>query len=93
MSLTPKPIKARPFLVSLIELALNAPTDTDQYKTAHETIKHRIKSGAITVKDVLDASRASVSAGVIPFGIIAGILSNMTGQTITAEMIAMNSVE
>ena len=82
MSLTPKPIKARPFLVS-----------PDQYKTAHETIKHRIKSGAITVKDVLDASRASVSAGVIPFGILAGILSNMTGQNITADMIAMNSVE
>ena len=93
MSLTPKPIKARPFLVSLIELALNAPTDSDQYKTAHDTIKHRIKSGEITVKDVLDASRASLSAGVIPFGILAGILSNMTGQTITAEMIAMNSVE
>ena len=93
MSLTPKPIKARPFLVSLIELALNAPTDTDQYRTSHDTIKHRIKSGAITIKDVLDASRASASAGVIPFGILAGILSTLTGQTITADMIAMNSVE
>ena len=91
--MTPKPIKARPFLVSLIELALNAPTDSDQYKTAHDTIKHRIKSGSITVKDVLDASWASLSARVIPFGILAGILSNMTGVTITAEMIAMNSVE
>ena len=93
MSLTPKPIRARPFLVSLIELYLNAPDGTDQYKTAAETVRHRLKSGSITVRDVLDASRASVAAGVIPIGILAGILSNLTGQTITADMIAMNSVE
>ena len=93
MSLTPKPIKARPFLVALIELYLNAPDGTDQYKTAADTVQHRLKSGAITIKDILDASRASQSAGVIQFGMLAGILSNLTQQTITADMIAMNSVE
>ena len=89
MPLTPKPIKARPFLVALIELYLNAPDGTDQYKTAAATVQHRLKSGAITVKDVLDASRASHSARIIQIGMLAGILSNLTQQTITADMIAV----
>ena len=89
MSLTPKPIKARPFLVALIELYLNAPDGTDQYKTAADTVRHRLKCGAITIKDVLDASRASHSARIRQIRMLAVILSNLTQQTITADMIAV----
>lgn len=77
-------IKHRRFLVELIELALNAPTDTDQYKTAEATIQHRLKCQAITVQDVINASKVSVTGGAVPTGVLAGLLSVLTGEVITA---------
>lgn len=81
----PRPrIKHRRFLVELIELALNAPTDTDQYKTAEATIQHRLKCKAVTVQDVINASKVSVTGVAVPMGVLAGLLSVLTGEVITA---------
>ena len=91
--LKPKPFKAKPYLVNLVELFLNSPTDSDQYKTAVDTVQHRLACGAVEIKDILDASRASATASVLPFGILAGLLSKLSATVVTAEMIAMNCVE
>ena len=85
MSLTPKPIKARPFLVALIEIYLNAPDGTDQHTTAAETIKHRLCCKMINNNDLVDAGKASESAKILPIKTLAEILSALTKKPITED--------
>lgn len=85
MSLTPKPIKARPFLVALIEIYLNAPAGTDQHTTAAETIKHRLCCKMINNNDLVDAGRASESAKILPAKTLAETLSALTKTPLTED--------
>lgn len=89
----PKPKKSRPYLVQLIELHLNAPEGSDQYKIAGESVRFRLLKKEITITDVLDACRVSESASRLPFFALAQLMSDFTHEEITAEDIARNNFE
>lgn len=85
--------KAKPFLVSELEVYLNAPDGCDQHQCAIDTVRHRLACKAISINDIIDAALVSESASILPYSVVAKELSDLTLLDVVPADLIMRAVQ